>query len=243
MPCPGLADRKNYMKKKKQPDKKTKEFAVHPFTSLKGFQTDAAAAEEKKAAPKPAAQTAPVDDDALVFLRAVADVKRLHPRKAPSGEERKSAPAGKQLAEEERQVFLKEVERLELDVKFRDELPEDVTPLRPAASNRLRDLKRGAIRIGLEMDLHGLTREEALANLARFISGAYNRGQKAVLVITGKGNNSPEEPVLQGAVSGWLRDRGKGMVAEFAPAPRQLGGSGAFVVFLKEKSTGEQAEG
>jgi DNA-nicking Smr family endonuclease len=29
------------------------------------------------------------------------------------------------------------------------------------------------------------------------------------------------------------------MVAEFAPAPREMGGSGAFVVFLKEKS-GEQ---
>jgi len=96
-------------------------------------------------------------------------------------------------------------------------------------------LRRGALRIDLELDLHGLTREEALASLERFVAGAYNRGQKAVLVITGKGNNSPEEPVLQGAVAGWLRDRGKGMVAEFSPAPRQMGGSGAFVVFLKEK--------
>ncbi|HSC70120.1 MAG TPA: Smr/MutS family protein, partial [Candidatus Methylomirabilis sp.] len=56
------------------------------------------------------------------------------------------------------------------------------------------------------------------------------------LVITGKGLNSPAEPVLQGAVAGWLRDKGKGMVAEFAPAPRQMGGSGAYVVFLKEKA-------
>jgi len=29
------------------------------------------------------------------------------------------------------------------------------------------------------------------------------------------------------------------MVAEFAPAPRNLGGSGAFVVFLKEKKKQE----
>ncbi len=231
------------MKKKKQPDKKAKEFAVHPFTSLKSFKTDPEGAESKKVAPQPAAPAPPADDDALVFLRAVSDVKRIHSQKAAAGQEKKKAPPRKELAEEERRVFLKEVERLQLDVKFRDELPEDVTPLRPAASNRLRDLKRGAIRIGLELDLHGLTREEALANLARFISGAYNRGQKAVLVITGKGNNSPEEPVLQGAVSGWLRDRGKGMVAEFAPAPRQLGGSGAFVIFLKEKKAVEQAEG
>jgi DNA-nicking Smr family endonuclease len=117
-----------------------------------------------------------------------------------------------------------------------------MTPLRQAASNRLRELKRGAIRIGLELDLHGLTREEALTSLACFISGAYNRSQKAVLVITGKGNNSPEEPVLHGAVAGWLRDRGKGMVAEFAPAPRQLGGGGAFVVFLKDKAIAKEPE-
>jgi len=55
-----------------------------------------------------------------------------------------------------------------------------------------------------------------------------------VLVITGKGINSPEGPVLQGAVAGWLRQQGKGMVAEFSPAPRDKGGSGAFVVFLKK---------
>jgi DNA-nicking Smr family endonuclease len=103
----------------------------------------------------------------------------------------------------------------------------------------MRQLKRGAIRIDYELDLHGLTREEALESLAAFVTGAFNRGQTAVLVITGKGNNSPGEPVLVGAVAGWLRDRGRGMVAEFAPAPRQMGGGGAFVVFLKEKPKAE----
>jgi len=168
-------------------------------------------------------------------MRAVADVKRLHPAHSLVKEKKKTAPAVRGIDEEERRVFFREIEKLELDVKFRDELPEDVTLLRAAGSNRLRELKRGAIHISLELDLHGLTRDEALASLVRFIGGAYNRSQKAVLVITGKGNNSPEEPVLQGAVAGWLRDRGKGMVAEFTPAPRQLGGSGAFVVFLKDK--------
>ena len=56
-----------------------------------------------------------------------------------------------------------------------------------------------------------------------------------MLVITGKGINSAEGPVLQGAVADWLREKGRGLVAEFAPAPRDKGGSGAFVVFLKNK--------
>lgn len=223
------------MKIRKNTDKMQGKFAAKPFNALKGFQADAREPEKKKAMPvsPPAPQK---EDDAVIFLRAVADVKRLNPRATPATEKKKGAPAGRQLDEEERRVFLREVEKLQLNVRFRDVLPEDVAPLRQAGFNRLRELKRGAIRIGLELDLHGLTREEALTSLDRFISGAYNRSQKAVLVITGKGNNSPDEPVLQGVVAGWLRDRGKGMVAEFAPAPRQLGGSGAYVVFLKEKA-------
>lgn len=223
------------MKKRKNTDKAQGKFVAKPFTSLKGFQADAREPERKKVAPiPPPAPSEP--DDAIIFLRAVADVKRLHQRENAAKEQKKAAPTVRKLDEEEQRVFLREIEKMQLDVKFRDELPEDVTPLRHAGSNRLRELKRGAIRIGLELDLHGLTREEALSSLDRFIAGAYNRSQKAVLVITGKGNNSPDEPVLHGAVAGWLRDRGKGMVAEFAPAPRQLGGGGAFVVFLKDKA-------
>jgi DNA-nicking Smr family endonuclease len=41
--------------------------------------------------------------------------------------------------------------------------------------------------------------------------------------------------VLQQAVTGWLRDAGKKLVVEFASAPREMGGSGAFVVFLREQ--------
>ena len=105
----------------------------------------------------------------------------------------------------------------------------------------MRRLKSGAIRIDLELDLHGMTRDEALESMKHFITGAFNRGQKAVLVITGKGNNSVGEPVLQAAVMSWLRETGKKMVAEFAPAPQQLGGSGALVVFLKDKDKANRA--
>jgi DNA-nicking Smr family endonuclease len=223
------------MKKQKKADNTAGKFAAKPFNSLKGFQSETVKPPGKTAIPMPPPPTPPEVDDEVLFLRAMAEVKRLPTAQPPGKSAPKPVPAGRAIAEEERRVFLQAVEKMHLDVTFRDELPEGVTPLRPAGSNRLRQLRRGALRIDLELDLHGLTREEALASLERFVSGAYNRGQKAVLVITGKGNNSPEEPVLQGAVAGWLRDRGKGMVAEFSPAPRQMGGSGAFVVFLKEK--------
>jgi DNA-nicking Smr family endonuclease len=233
------------MKKKKKTEQKKKEFIHAPFNSLKGFVTESTENVSKPAeVVKPDKSAGEEDDDAL-FLRSVADVKRISPV-PPSGKPAKAAPSKpRKIDEEERRVFLQSLEKM--DVIFRDEIP-DVEPLRPVAINRMRQLKSGAIRIDFELDLHGLTREEALESLKHFIAGAFNRGQKAVLVITGKGNNSPGEPVLLGAVVSWLRENGKTMVAEFAPAPQQMGGGGALVVFLKDKNKikgpgGQRAEG
>jgi DNA-nicking Smr family endonuclease len=113
--------------------------------------------------------------------------------------------------------------------------PEDAGPSR-SPSSRMRQLKRGTIHIGGELDLHGFLKDEALKRLEHFITSAYARGSQAVLVITGKGINSPEGPVLPGAAAAWLRDQGKGMVAEFLPAPRDKGGSGAIVAFLRKRT-------
>jgi DNA-nicking Smr family endonuclease len=99
----------------------------------------------------------------------------------------------------------------------------------------MRQLRRGTIRLDLELDLHGLNRDEALDFLASFITAAVRRGQQAVLVITGKGNNSQGEPVLASVVSDWLRQDGKQLVTEFCTAPPNLGGDGALVVFLKTR--------
>ena len=54
-----------------------------------------------------------------------------------------------------------------------------------------------------------------------------------MLVITGKGSHSAEGPVLQQVVAGWLRDQGRDLITEYAPAPQEMGGSGAFVIFLR----------
>jgi DNA-nicking Smr family endonuclease len=121
---------------------------------------------------------------------------------------------------------------------FRDILPEreiEKDTVQRSPTSRMRQLKRGKLRINQELDLHGFLKDEALMRLEQFVAAACRRGQQAVLVITGKGINSPEGPVLQGAVADWLSKKGKGLVAEFSPAPRELGGSGAFVVFLKKK--------
>lgn len=220
-------------KKEDKKKKCKKDFTISPFKGLKSFAVEA----DLPPAKDPVAEVSPSKtveehDDADLFLRYVEGVARLNEPARKKGSPQKKTEESGTIRESERQLFLSSLAGM--DVTFRDEFP-DVEPLRPIATNRMRQVKNGTIRIDLELDLHGLTRDEALASLNRFVTGAYNRGQKAILVISGKGNNSPAEPVLQGAVASWLREAGKNMVAEFAPAPRNMGGSGAFVVFLKEK--------
>jgi len=224
------------MKKKEKPQPKQKEFSASPFKDLKKVAVEKLAPPAAPAAPpKKPAKSAQELDDELFFLDAMAGVQRLQPGAAATAQVKAQAVARVERDEEEERVFLKAVEALRMDVRFEDRFPEEESTQRPAPVNRLRQLRRGTIRVDLQLDLHGLTKDEALENLDRFVKGAYNRGQKGVLVITGKGINSPGEPVLKAAVAGWLREKGKSMVTEFVTAPREMGGSGAVVVFLREK--------
>ncbi|MDD2897887.1 MAG: Smr/MutS family protein [Desulfuromonadaceae bacterium] len=225
---------------------KPKEFRAAPFGSLKGL---AVSEGEPAAAPRTAVKkTNDSDDDSPdLFLQAVADVRPFNDsRKKPVAAgshplQKISRKAGEERAVVEDSAFLEEIGRLKLDTKFTDSIP-DEGELQPLAGNRLRQVKRGVVSVSHQLDLHGLTREEALSALPRFLMSAQKNGQKAVLVITGKGNHSPEEPVLHQAVASWLRDAGKTSVVEFAPAPRELGGSGAYVVFLRPLITPVKAD-
>ena len=217
---------------------KPKEFHVTPFGNMKGVVVS----ESKPSQPiLPAANntTKAADDDLNLFLQSVADVRPFTPigkKPVPAGShplQKTARKAVEELQVVEEDAFLEEIGRLKLDTKFTDSVP-DEGELQPLAGNRLRQVKRGIVSVSHQLDLHGLTREEALEALPRFINSAQKKAQKAVLIITGKGNHSPQEPVLHQAVASWLRDAGRSTVLEFAPAPREMGGSGAYVVFLRQ---------
>jgi len=177
------------------------------------------------------------EDDASLFLRATEGAKRFG--QAPDAHDlsaTRQAPVETTVrAPEDSRLFLVAMQKI--GTTFGDRVPERELEdaERRSPTSRMRQLKRGTIRISRELDLHGFLKDEALMRLEQFVADAYSGGQQAVLVITGKGINSPEGPVLQGAVAEWLRKKGKGLVAEFSPAPRALGGNGAFAVFLKKQ--------
>jgi DNA-nicking Smr family endonuclease len=229
-------------KKKTQSPQKPDTFRSTPFSTLKGVAVAVplAVPETPRLVRMPSAPVA-VDDSDL-FLQSMENVKRLdatqavskttHQADAAGAAVRPAAERRTEVERIEREAFTQAIGQLKLDVTFMDQLPED-EELKPMGANRLRQLKRGVISVERQLDLHGLSRTEALAALPSFLQSAIAHGEKAALVITGKGINSPAEPVLQQAVAGWLREAGKKQVVEFAPAPREMGGSGAFVVFLR----------
>jgi len=234
------------MSKKRTPSKDDKDagdFKHRPFRTLKGFSPASPA--QTPPEPKRARNTDDADDAGL-FLRSMDGVRRV--AEGEEATEAQALPVPSRFADGDRhddvpdgERFLEAMGSLGTTVLREDEPePEEIGVTR-SSSSRMRQLRRGTIRIGEELDLHGFLKDEALNRLKNFVINAYSRGQQAVLVITGKGYNSAEGPVLQGAVAAWLGEQGKGMVAEFMSAPRDKGGSGAYVVFLKrQKRSGDR---
>ena len=96
----------------------------------------------------------------------------------------------------------------------------------------LSKLRRGHWSLQGELDLHGMTSEEARDTLADFLLDARARGARCVRVIHGKGLTSPgKEPVLKGKVRRWLAQWDD--VLAYSEAPRHAGGGGAVLVLLR----------
>lgn len=102
-------------------------------------------------------------------------------------------------------------------------------------------LKRGKLTPEARIDLHGMTQDQALPALTRFISNSSARGLRLVLVITGKGRPRPdygpipERPgVLRRNVPQWLRNPIlKPLVQEVVQSHISHGGEGAYYVYLR----------
>ena len=91
---------------------------------------------------------------------------------------------------------------------------------------------RGVMCIEGRIDLHGLTRDQAISRLQTYVVNAHSHGKRTVLVITGKGASG--SGVLKAEVPRWLnlpplRDK----VLGFSHAQPKDGGEGALYVLLK----------
>ena len=99
----------------------------------------------------------------------------------------------------------------------------------------LRRLRRGSLPIDARVDLHGLTAQQARAQVEVFLRTMRARGERCVLVIHGKGEHSPQGAgVLRGEIAAWLsQGAASEHVAAFATAVVSDGGAGAVYVLLR----------
>jgi DNA-nicking Smr family endonuclease len=96
----------------------------------------------------------------------------------------------------------------------------------------MKRLRRGYWAIQAELDLHGMTSDEARAGLIGFLDECKQLGLRCVRVIHGKGLSSRNrEPVLKLKTGSWLMQRDE--VLAFCQARPMDGGSGAVIVLLK----------
>jgi DNA-nicking Smr family endonuclease len=93
-------------------------------------------------------------------------------------------------------------------------------------------VRRGALEIGVTLDLHGHSQDSARAALLRFLRRTQARGDRVVVIVTGVGRDG--EGVLKRRLPDWLSEPdARNLVSGFARAHRSHGGAGAFYVFLK----------
>ena len=98
--------------------------------------------------------------------------------------------------------------------------------------NVLKKLRKGYYGLDATIDLHGLSSRDAQQQLLRFLHFCVEDGSRCVLIIHGKGYNSPDnQPVLKNDINLWLRQH-KDVLA-FCSTPPKAGGAGALYVLLK----------
>jgi DNA-nicking Smr family endonuclease len=96
----------------------------------------------------------------------------------------------------------------------------------------MRKLRRGQYACQAELDLHGLTVQQARPLVASFLDHSRRKNLRCVRIIHGKGLRSRGQgPVLKGKVAGWLQHRNE--VLAFCSARPVDGGTGALYVLMR----------
>jgi DNA-nicking Smr family endonuclease len=166
------------------------------------------------------------------FARAVGPVQRVAAGERAPRTQARPEPRARQREADEAQALAATLSD-ELDPTTLLDTDEGLAYCRPGVGGDvLGRLRRGQWSIRRQIDLHGLTRDQAREALAAFIRQAARDGMRCVRVVHGKGNGSPgRESVLKAKVRTWLVQKGE--VIAFAPAKPADGGNGALLVLLE----------
>lgn len=201
----------------------------HAGSAKAGEPPLSAPAQEPPASPAMCDDAADAEEDA--FLLAMRQVAPL------AGKGRAVAPPVNPLApppsaDTSLQDFLDG--KLEFALSFTDEYLEGhVVGLDPLIMGKLRS---GSLSPEAHLDLHGLNVMQAFETLRGFMRGSWYKGLRTVLLVPGRGRNSPDGVgVLRGKLQTWLtQDPFKRVVLAFCTAQPHDGGPGSIYVLLRK---------
>ena len=230
-------------KKKHQPHKSApKDFSNSPFKNLKGLsaletessESSCVKSDQKHSAPmisgNDEAPTSFLDEMACLGVRRLKDGEQNNVVPPEGAKPNTTSAAESQRDESDLNNFLNAIGSMEK--VFKDEWCGDV-PDKRAVPRRMKQVERGQLKPEDELDLHGMTVNEATGKVLFFLQNAIFQGFSTVILITGKGLNSEGDPVLRSAMERLLNEK-KEQVVEWGVAPRRYGGEGALVVFLRQ---------
>jgi len=105
-----------------------------------------------------------------------------------------------------------------------------------------RALSKGRRAPEAKLDLHGMTLTAAERAVAHFLADSSAQNRRVVLIVTGKGLRLEGGRVFGGRIRaeflGWLdRTENRARVAGVRPAHPRHGGSGAYYVLLRRRSS------
>lgn len=172
-----------------------------------------------------------MDDDEL-FRRAMAGAKPIKQDARVEAARRRPKAVARFAREDEARAL---EESLMADIDDIEASSGEVLRFhRPSVGRRtMRKLARGNFAVQAEIDLHGMTVDEARERLRDFIEQAAKAGQRCVRVVHGKGLGSGHRgPVLKPSVNRWLR-RWNSVLA-FVSTRQVDGGTGAVYVLLRD---------
>jgi DNA-nicking Smr family endonuclease len=164
-----------------------------------------------------------------LFRAAVRGVRPLeHAKRMPERARRRPRAASRRADEAQVLADSLSFDAHDLDVESGDELAFRRDGVAEAV---LRRLRRGEYAVRDELDLHGMTQDEARVALGAFLAESVLHGRRCIRIIHGKGRGSGHRgPVLKSAVNRWLRRHDA--VRAFCSARRNDGGTGALYVLI-----------